>query len=402
MRWSPPADGGRAALACSLALTAVLLGWALLHTDWWQQEELVDTPTYEAYGDAVVRGEVPYRDFVPEYPPLALPAFVVPSLVVGADASQDDYATAFDVEMLVCGAALVVLVWWTLLALGASGLGLAAPLALVAVAPALLGSLVLTRFDLWPVLLTSAAVAALVSGRHRLGAGFLGAAVAAKLYPAVLVPLVAAWVWRRRGRRELLVAAGIFGAVLAVCVVPFLVVAPDGLASSLWKQLDRPLQIESLPAALLVLAGSAEVESSHGSQNLAGDWSVALGVVMTIAAAAVLVWLWLRFGRGAMEPARLVRYAAACVVAFVAFGKVLSPQYLLWLVPLVPLVRGRRGLVASAVLAVALVLTQAWFPRQYWDYATDLDRGVAALVVARDLLLLVLLAVLVSRPRARA
>jgi uncharacterized membrane protein len=245
-------------------------------------------------------------------------------------------------------------------------------------------------------------VAALVSGRDRLGGGLLGAAVAAKLYPAVLVPLVAVWIWRRRGRRELLVAAGVFAAVLAACVVPFLLVAPDGVASSLWRQLDRPLQLESLPAALLVLAGSAEVETSHGSQNLAGNEGVALGVVMSIAAAAVLVWLWLRFPRGAMEPARLVRDAAACVVAFVALGKVLSPQFLLWLVPLVPLVRGRRGLAASALLAVALVLTQAWFPRQYWDYATGLDRGVAALVVARDLVLLALLAVLVSRPRARA
>ncbi len=256
MRWSPPADGGRAALACSLALTAFLLAWAALHADWWQEVELVDTPTYEAYGDAIVRGEVPYRDFVPEYPPLALPAFVVPSLVVGADASQERYATAFDVEMLVCGAALVVLVWWTLLALGASGAALVLPLAFVAVAPLLLGSLVLTRFDLWPVLLTSAAVAALVAGRDRLASGFLGAAVAAKLYPLVLVPLVAVWIWRRRGRRELLVAAGVFGAVVAVCVVPFLLLAPDGLASSVWRQLDRPLQLESLPAALLVLAGA--------------------------------------------------------------------------------------------------------------------------------------------------
>jgi uncharacterized membrane protein len=402
VRWSPPADGGRAALACSLALTAFLLAWAALHADWWQEVELVDTPTYEAYGDAIARGDVPYRDFVPEYPPLALPVFVVPSLVVGADASQERYARAFDVEMLVCGAALVVLVWWTLVALGASGAALVLPLAFVAVAPLLLGSLVLTRFDLWPVLLTSAALAALVSGRDRLGAGLLGAAVAAKLYPAVLVPLVAVWIWRRRGRRELLVAAGVFGAVLALCVVPFLLVAPDGVASSLWRQLDRPLQLESLPAALLVLAGAADVETSHGSQNLAGNAGVALGIVMSVAAAAVLVWLWLRFPRGPMEPARLVCDTAACVVAFVALGKVLSPQFLLWLVPLVPLVRGRRGLAASALLAVALVLTQSWFPRQYWDYATGLERGVAALVVARDLVLLALLAVLVSRPRARA
>ena len=51
--------------------------------------------------------------------------------------------------------------------------------------------------------------------------------------------------------------------------------------------------------------------------------------------------------------------------AFVALGKVLSPQFLIWLVPLVPLVRGRRGLAAAAMLGAAMLLTQAWFPDRY-------------------------------------
>ena len=46
------------------------------------------------------------------------------------------------------------------------------------------------------------ALAALVSGRDRLGSLALGAAIAAKLYPLVLLPLLAAWLWRRGGRRH--------------------------------------------------------------------------------------------------------------------------------------------------------------------------------------------------------
>ena len=38
-----------------------------------------------------------------------------------------------------------------------------------------------------------------------------------------------------------------------------------------------------------------------------------------------------------------------------------------------PLVRGRRGVAASAVLALALVLTQLWFPYHYWDLALRLN-----------------------------
>ena len=80
----------------------------------------------------------------------------------------------------------------------------------------------------------------------------------------------------------------------------------------------------------------------------------------------VLVGIWVAFARRDRSREELVRYAAAAVVAFVALGKVLSPQFLIWLIPLVPLVR--RWSVAL-LYAAALVLTQAWFPKHYWSYA---------------------------------
>jgi hypothetical protein len=112
------------------------------------------------------------------------------------------------------------------------------------------------------------------------------------------------------------------------------------------------------------------------------------------------VALWVAFARGAADRERFIRCTAACVCAFVAFGKVLSPQYLIWLVPLVALVGGRRGVAAVALLVAALVATQAWFPDHYWDYVRELDR--AWLVLLRNVLLVALVAVL-SLPRgARA
>jgi hypothetical protein len=89
-----------------------------------------------------------------------------------------------------------------------------------------------------------------------------------------------------------------------------------------------------------------------------------------------------------------VRASALVVCVFVALGKVLSPQFLIWLIPLVPLVRGRRGLAASGLLALALVLTQLWFPYRYWDFALEFDQLSSWLVLGRDLVLLGLVAVL--------
>ncbi|MBA3412894.1 MAG: hypothetical protein H0T09_04315, partial [Actinobacteria bacterium] len=201
-------------------------------------------------------------------------------------------------------------------------------------------------------------------------------------------------------RRAALTWSGILvGTVLAI-FLPFLVVAPAGVAASLARQLSRPLQIESLGSALLLPFHhldvlSLEMRSSHGSQNVAGAPGVVAGVLQTLLQAAVLIALWLRFARGRMEAERLVRYAAAAVLAFVALGKVLSPQFLIWLVPLVPLVRGRRGLAASVLLGLALVLTQLWFPFRYWDFALGFDATVSWLVLTRDLVLVAALAVLV-------
>lgn len=202
------------------------------------------------------------------------------------------------------------------------------------------------------------------------------------------------------GRREALACGAILALVLAAAFLPFLVLAPDGLTDSVARQLARPLQIESLGAALLVAAHhvaalDVAVETTYGSQNVAGDLGVAIGVVAGGLQAAAVVGIWLAFAGGGMSAARLVRFAAAAVVAFVALGKVLSPQFLIWLIPLVPLVRGRRGLCASALLALALVATQLWFPYRYWDYATAFDGALTALVLGRDLLLVALVAVLV-------
>jgi Glycosyltransferase family 87 len=386
--WLHPSIGSAA-----LGVAVFLVSWGLLHEGFYARDQIVDTPIYERYGEAMTDGQVPYRDFPVEYPPAALPVFLLPAL---GDGSSDDYRRRFEGLMAGLGVSCVVLV-------AALTSSLWAPV-FVATAPLLLGSVYLSRFDLWPAALTLVALALLVAGRPRLGLGALGLAVTAKLYPAVLVPIALAHVWRTRGRREALIAAGSFVAAVSAVVIPFAVISPGGVWDGFWQQAGRPLQIESLGSGLLLAAHHVfgldlTMESSHGSQNLAGDAADALAVVSTVLQAALLVALWVWYARGPATRDRLLVASAAAVCAFVAFGKVLSPQFLIWLVPLVPLVRGRRGLVASAVLAAALVLTQLWFPYRYWDLALEFDTSASWLVLARDLALVALTLLLVAAVR---
>jgi hypothetical protein len=215
----------------------------------------------------------------------------------------------------------------------------------------------------------------------------------------VLVPLALAYVWRRSGRREALVCGVLLAGVVALAFLPFLVLAPGGVWDSLANQADRPLQIESLGSGILLAAHqlfgtSITMSSGHGSQNLAGTAPNVLAVLETILQGAAVVATWILFARGPATRERLLQASAAALVAFVALGKVLSPQFLIWLIPVVPLVRGRRGLTAAALLAAALVLTQLWFPYRYWELALHFGALESWLVLARDLALVALLVVL--------
>jgi hypothetical protein len=383
---------GRATVV-SAALAAFFLSFGILHFGVFARGVLMDTPVYERYGDAIVHGgTVPYRDFGVEYPPGALPVFAAPSLVARSG-DFDRYRETFEALMALLGAAAVGITAAVARRLDAALFAGFAPLAL--------GPVVVSRFDLWPALLSVAAVGALLADRRRLAAVLLGAAIAAKLYPGVLLPVAAAYVWGRHGRRAAATFAGIAVGVVVLVFLPFVVVSPHGVWSSISGQASRPLQIESTGAALLLGAHQAwglalEQTSSHGSDNLAGSLPHAVATLQGVLAPLVLIALWIAFARGEATRERLLRYAAASVCAFIVFSKVLSPQYLIWLIPLVPLVRSR---LAWSFFAAALVLTQLWFPHRYLDLAYGFDARASWLVLARDLALLGVLVALVRPQR---
>jgi hypothetical protein len=90
-----------------------------------------------------------------------------------------------------------------------------------------------------------------------------------------------------------------------------------------------------------------------------------------------------------------VTAAAAAVTAYVAFNRVLSPQYIVWLIPLVPLVAGVPGIAATALLFAACGLTMTWFPGRFWHLVHV--SPVSWFVLARNVAL-VMVFVAVARP----
>jgi uncharacterized membrane protein len=360
-----------------------------------------DVRFYENWANMVTNHQVPYRDFRLEYPPFAVPALILPIYVRKVFGYHGTYFEWFRLELLALGILVEIAMVYALAALGASRRRAYVALGVAGICPALLGPIALARYDYWPTLFAVAAVAALAARRPTLACGLAAAGAAAKVFPIVLVPLALIELWRRGGGRAVAKGVAWTLGVLTVLIVPFAAIGPDGLEWALRRQLDRPLQVESLGAALFgiahVIAGvDLHVVKRAGSDNLVGTGPDVASTLLGIATVVALLAVYWLYARSRRTREQLVAACAAAVTAYIAFSKVFSPQYLVWLFPLVPLVRGRL----VTWLFVAIVgMTQIWEPYRYYKYYRDFPPGLTTLVLVRDLLVVVLAVLLVRSIR---
>jgi uncharacterized membrane protein len=355
-----------------------------------------DVHVYQGFADAVFDGRVPYRDFFVEYPPGALAVFLPPA------AASGHYNAAFKALMALCGVATMALLALLLVRLGASAPRLCVGVLLFALSPIAVGPISLNTYDAWPALLTVAALSLLTAGVGVAALALLGLAFAAKVYPVVVLPPALVFVWRTAGRERAVRAAGAFIATAAVIVGPFLVLSPHGLVESFRAQAARGLQVESLGGSVLAVADRLDLygatvvhRTGHViSYELTGSLPEALAAVSSVAqVAAVLLVAWL-YARRHDDPIRLAVSFAAAVAGFLAFTRFFSPQYLVWLVPLVVVL----GPAPWVLTATALVLAQVWFFHYSDVFALG---GYVWLVLVRDLLVVALFGVGVRLLRGR-
>jgi hypothetical protein len=392
----------RTAAAIALAGVAVLLVSALLPPQRvLSRPNRGDIVVYFDYAQRTFDGQVPYRDFTLEYPPGALPVLLAPG------PADQGYYDRFRVLMLVLGAAVIGLLVVALFRTGAGAAELAAGALVPATLPFTLNpSLVVQRYDFWPAVLVLLALVALLCGRRTLGLAALGVGAAAKLYPLAVVPLA---ILTRRGRAHVLRELAVVAAAAGAFVVPFAVVAPRGIGHVGWLLLRRPLHVESLGGSILLVAhrlGAYDptVYLSIGqSWDLAGPAAKVVALLGSLAEAAALVAVWFVFARGPRGPRELLLAVAAAVVGFVAFGKIFSPQYMLWVAAAVPLALGRVRPFALGATLAAMLLTLYVYDYGYFD----LIRGgrVSWMMLARNVILIALfcslLLELAARGRAR-
>ncbi len=313
-----------------------------------------------------------------QYPPGAAFLMLAPRIGGG------EFGTSFVVTMLavdLVGLGLVIL----LARRGGRDLGVWTWLLAIPV----LGTLGVLRFDLAPTVLAIAALAVL--GLRPLWFGALaGLGAMVKAWP--LLVLFGEWD-RRRLLRSMLAAVGVALVVFLVAQLAF-----GHAGGFLTNQDDRGLQVESVAASPWhlreMIDGTAVPEAERfGTQEIvtsAGD-TVAnvLDVVAFLALFAAAAWWWfrdraIRRGREDLADPDLARdFVFAVVLLFIVTSRVLSPQYLIWMVGLVAVVLSStrtRMLRPALVVLGAVVLTAGL----YQDSANFVIRNLALLVAVID------------------
>ncbi|GII52226.1 membrane protein [Planotetraspora thailandica] len=340
-----------------------------------------DVSLYQDWSRTLLTGQFPAGDDKWQYPPLAAVPMVVPHLLPW------DYHLDFYLVAVLCDLLILLMLWRFTAKTGGSRTGLWA----WTVGAALLGPLLISRYDLMVALV---AVMALTASADPVVRGLLiGIGLIVKVWPVALLAGLRRWREVLKGAGSA-VAVGVVGCGLAVAMMPH---AFDFLTA----QEDRGLQVESLAATPFALGRvlgwwDGFTNYQHGAMEAVGpgvETAARLSLIATPLAVGLLALWWLRARAGA----RTYYDAALTAVLFlVVTSRVLSPQYMVWLVGVAAVVLavrpgedGPTQRPAAWLILAATLLTGVMYPWVEQDYSWTGRLPGTLVLVARNVILLV-------------
>jgi hypothetical protein len=374
--WAAHGHLATAALAYLLvvAIIVVVFGfWA----PYYGLYDQTDLPIIRRYAALLDRGLAPYAALRMEYPPLMVALIAAPAKVL----RTISYEWRFTFEMFVLGGLAAVA---TSAASNATGTRKHVVAVAFAVAVLATGPLLGTRNDASVALVF--AVFAYAAGRQRwtAAAAVCGIGFALKLTPAMLLPM-GLLVGQNRVRQ--------LGAFTACAAIPFLPFVDGGVERVFTYHLARPLQVESVLSTPLHVAHLAGILNASVGYAFGSDYLEAPGAAGIARASAAIALL----GFGAVfavghrrkdeirrDPNVVWLWMHCVILAFLCTSKVLSPQFVIWLLPTTSLIAAAFPVVALASLGVML-LTQIEFPMWYPDLIA-LRPAAVSILLARNAL----------------
>ncbi|MDJ0343543.1 glycosyltransferase family 87 protein [Streptomyces sp. H10-C2] len=335
---------------------------------------------YARWSGQLAAGSFPAGDVTWQYPPGAGLVMLGPRLL-----PMMSYLQGFVALMLLADAVMTLALARAARAGTAGARGSAAGAWMWTGGLPLLLALSFARFDV--AVAAMAAVSLLVIGRRPwLGGALAGIAAMIKVWPALIVLGTPRGRSTRQAWSALLVSAAVLLAVLAI--------AFQGTFGFLSAQGNRGVEVESMGGTVLHLARlggwPGRVRLHYGSFEFIGPYvsSVAHGSLLLTAVAFGWLLLW-RWRARVWSEATVYDAALTAVLLFTATSRVISPQYLIWLIALAAVcltVRGTTQRPVAALLLLTTAVTSVDFPLFFGAVLNSSWQGVAVLVVRNGLL----------------
>jgi hypothetical protein len=369
-----------ALVACFLAFTGILFLSQTITPFFFAGYISPNVEYLRAFAVKAAAGLLPYRDFAVEYPPLGALWLCAFAPFSGTESGFINAFTIASIAVSVAGLLGAIRLAELTAAEGAAPRRRIAAAALYTAAIVAAGPTGLASIDYVPMALTVWAFAALAGKRHALAAALLAAATAAKIYPAILVPMFLYEAYRQSGRAAAIRSAAVFAGIVAAVFALAFAAAPEGFAASFAYHFHRGIEVGSSYAAALFALKYAGLKVAVVSGY--GGWNVAAGRASAFAARVSPLVLFLLVARPYGRLVRVIQrrppetgeqseksfrralgVSGAATAAFIIGFKVGSPQFLIWLIPfIVQFSLAPRGLPAFALFAAAGLASQWVYP----------------------------------------
>ncbi|MEI7603598.1 MAG: hypothetical protein WCJ19_01090 [bacterium] len=367
----------------------------LFHSFTWTGEG----PLYYSIYQNLNSFKLPYINFFIEYPPLApffigIPAAIIPGL------SNGKFIALYILTIGVWISIFLTITYSVLKYFKVSIKRILSYISIILILLTILFNLTYARFDLIPGIFTTTSIFIFIyylkSENNKylyFSIALLMIAFSLKIYPIVILPIYIIIELNRKKYKSLIISAGISFLICCLSLI-FIIGGFKNFQTFMNYQTKRDIEIESVYSSpLYILEIADKVDNQFAFQNgaieITNDYAKNIGKValpliglFTICAYFFMSKCFL-FKKKMISKNSMINltilYSVLVTLIFIIFNKVLSPQYILWIVcllPLIPLIsnfRKRDEIIFISLVAMISILTTLVFPIFFWELMQKKD-----------------------------
>ena len=288
-------------------------------------------------------GQMPYRDFMFEYPPFSMVFMAIPRLFTSNEYVYCILYSALTFVFFIIGA---IYIYKISKLYNQTKTNI---MVFVAFTFIFANIFLLTRYDIFPTTMCIIALYFYLQKRYTLSWFVISLAVMTKLFPIFIVPFLLIPLLLRKDWSGAVKGILICIATCTAISLPFIIADFSTAFDYLIYHIDRGLQVESVAASFVMMInifdpGITTVIHNYGSDNLTGALPDAIAPLLSygfiFSFLLFLSWVFIKLyqKKESMDPELLQKLVilagVASVMIFLAWSKVFSAQFIIWAIML--------------------------------------------------------------------